>query len=128
MQTEINLFGNLNEQQRLAVMRLAQGERANSIAEALEVAPETISRWRQQEEFGDAIDRLQRAAFESNLQRMRGLIGTALDTIEDVLTDEEANPKVRVDASFKLLQLIKMDEKATPHHGTHLDELMGLGY
>ena len=100
---------NLNEKQEQAILLLAQGKMCQEIAETLNVTPKTISTWRADPEFRAALNQYLENIKAAHSERLRCLCGLALKTIEDSLNDEGLSPKDRLAASFKVLELCKVE-------------------
>ncbi len=98
---------NLNESQLLGAQLLAAGESGKVVAEKLNVAPETISRWRKQPEFEAYVNALLLDAHEATENRLRGGVATqALDVVESLLQDPEVPARVKLSAALKILEMV----------------------
>lgn len=99
----------MNEKQEQAILLFAQGKMCQEVAEILNVTPKTISQWRSDPEFRAALNQYIKNIKAAHSERLRSLCGLALKTIEDSLNDEGLSPKDRLAASFKVLELCKVE-------------------
>jgi hypothetical protein len=98
----------LSPQQQQAALLMAEGKTGRQVAEALAVAEETVSRWKQQTEFEALINTCLAEAREATRYRLRTLAGKAINVIDGVLDDDKAEDKDRLSAAFQLLKLIEV--------------------
>jgi Homeodomain-like domain len=86
----------ITDEQRQAMYLLLQGRPDREIAEQIGVARETITRWRNHDPFFQAaLNQARRELWEGAQDKLRGLIGKAVDTLEKAL--EENNVKAAVE-------------------------------
>jgi len=96
---------NLKENQVLAAQLLASGNTGRAVAEQINVAEETISRWRLLPEFQLYLSELMIAANENARVKLQSLISKTVDNIENALNDNTLSPKDKFIASIKVLEL-----------------------
>ncbi len=96
----------LTEAQRLAVDLLAAGQRGGDVAQQVGVTLEVVMVWREMPVFMAAVNARLQDTRESTRQRLRALASTALDTVEQVLGDQEAPAQLRLQAALKVLDLV----------------------
>jgi hypothetical protein len=108
----------LSEAQQLAVQMVVTGKPGVAIAKALEITPETVSRWRQLPEFQAAVNALLLDARDSMRERMRGMCTLALDTVEASLQDPELSKKDKITAAFKVLELCSVKDVTSSKIGS----------
>lgn len=106
----------LSEAQRRAVVLIAEGATGRSVADTLGLSEYTISRWKQSADFEAAVNQLLQDARDGAVNRLRNMATTALDTIEQVLTDFEASPSDRLKAAGMVLDAVQLT-RATPTIG-----------
>ena len=82
----------------------AAGWRGVDIAEHLDVAPETVSRWRKKPEYVAAIEAILSEAHSEAAGRMVELTDKALDVLEETL-DYKYDRRIKLRAAIALLQL-----------------------
>ncbi len=92
----------MNEKQEQAILLLAQGKMCQEIAETLNVTAKTVSVWRADPEFRAALNQYLANIKAAHSERLRSLCGLALN-------DEGLSPKDRLAASFKVLELCKVE-------------------
>ena len=98
----------LTPQHHKAIEALAMGENNKSVAEKLNIAPETISRWRADFDFQATMNAIIEETQKTTKDRLRYLSSVALETIENVMLDSEAPQATRVSAAFKVLELTRV--------------------
>lgn len=91
----------LSDKQLLAVLRLARGAKVVDVAAELDVARETVSRWRSEDAFRCALNAARLELWDDARNRLRALVGGAVD----VLADELEN-KPRVSTAIAILKCI----------------------
>jgi transposase-like protein len=96
---------NLSGQQAQAVLLLTEGKTSNEVAKQLGVDPGMLSEWRQEAAFEAALNRQHDELLSANTRRLRSLLSKAVDTLEELLGDEEAPAGVRLSAAIQLLKL-----------------------
>lgn len=95
----------LNAQQEKAIVLVVLGKSGREIAEACEVTPETVSRWRQMPLFIATVNRILKDSQDEVKLRLHSLTNMALNAIESILTNEESPPNMRLQAALKVLEL-----------------------
>ncbi|MBX3640977.1 MAG: helix-turn-helix domain-containing protein [Nitrosomonas sp.] len=95
----------MNEKQQQAIILFASGKTCKVIAEQLNVTPKTISTWRACPEFMAMLNSYLQDIQQANSERLRNLGTTALDTIEEIMSDKTIAPKDRLNAAVKILEL-----------------------
>ncbi|MDX2425518.1 MAG: hypothetical protein QNK15_04610 [Cycloclasticus sp.] len=98
----------LNAQHQHAIILLSEGQNNKAVAETLNIAPETLSRWKSDYHFQAQLNSLLTANHEAQADKLRRLSGVALDTIEQVMQDNEALHRDKLTAAFKVLELTKL--------------------
>lgn len=106
---------NLSPQQHQAALLLAEGRAGREVAEALEVAPETISRWKQLPEFEVVINGCLVEARDAARLKLRTLASRAVAVFEELLCNQQLDPKVRLTAATQLLKLLDVSELFDAH-------------
>jgi transposase len=101
----------LNNNQLLAVQMLASGMNGRDIAKELKVRPETLSRWKAEPEFEAAVNYIVVGAQEATRAKLSQLSEQALQVIEDVLNDSEAQASTKLSAAFKVLDRVGTPER-----------------
>jgi len=101
MSGEVVGLDGLTDQQREGARLAAAGWRGIDIAEHLDVAPETVSRWRKKPEYVAAIEAILSEARSEVVGRMVELTDKALGVMDDML-------EYRYDSSLKLRAAIAL--------------------
>jgi hypothetical protein len=97
----------LNAQHHQAITLLSEGLTNKSVAEKLDVAQETVSRWKADYDFQAELNKVLNANHASSQEKLRHLSSIALSTIEAVLLDDEPPPRDKVTAAFKVLEITR---------------------
>ena len=96
----------LNNNQLIAVQLVAQGKTGKFISEHLNVAQETISRWRKQPEFIASVNVILNQLRDSTQQKMRNILFLSLEVIEKELIKE--NSSLNINLALKIVQNYKI--------------------
>ena len=75
----------LNNNQRIAVQLVAQGKTGKFISEHLNVAEETISRWKKKPEFIASVNGILIELRDSTQQKLRNILFLSLEILEKEL-------------------------------------------
>ena len=97
----------LNENQLLAIPLVAQGVSGKDIANKLNVAKETISRWKKIPEFQAEVNKLLKEYREETQHKLRSLINIALEVVREDL--ENTNSEQRLATALKIIQNMKLN-------------------
>ena len=108
----------LTEEQRLAVDLLAAGQRGGDVAKQVGVTLEIVTEWRQAPAFAAAVNVRLQDTRESTRQRLRAMAGMALDTVEQVLGDQDTPPQLRLQAALRVLALVGAGDQAKAEIGS----------
>ena len=79
----------LNENQLIAIHLLASGVKASVVAKELGIREETLSRWRQIDEFKEAIEEATEAILREIVETHKNLLISSQSIIYDALHNEE---------------------------------------
>ena len=96
----------LNNNQLIAVQLIAQGKTGKFISEHLNVAQETISRWRKQPEFIASVNVILNQLRDSTQQKMRNILFLSLEILEKELIKE--NSSLKINLVLKIVQNCKV--------------------
>ena len=96
----------LNNNQLIAVQLVAQGKTGKFISEHLNVAEETISRWRKKPEFIASVNVILNQLRDSTQQKMRNILHLSLEVLEKELMKE--NSTLNVNLALKIVQDCKL--------------------
>ena len=97
----------LNEKQLIAVHLLASGEKASVIAKQLGIREETLSCWRQIDEFKEALEDATEAILREIDETHKNLLIRSQDVISEALNNEELDLFKKANLALRYLSLIK---------------------
>ena len=114
----------LNNNQLIAVQLVAQGKTGKFISEHLNVAEETISRWRKKPEFIASVNVMLNQLRDSTQQKMRNILFLSLEILEKELIKENSTIKVnlalKITQNYKITNLI--DEKIGSENSKNIEK------
>ena len=96
----------LNNNQLIAIQLVAQGKTGKFISEHLNVAQETISRWRKQPEFIASVNVILNQLRDSTQQKMRNILFLSLEVLEKELIKENSSSNINL--ALKIVQNYKI--------------------
>ena len=96
----------LNNNQLIAIQLVAQGKTGKFISEHLNVAQETISRWRKQPEFIASVNVILNQLRDTTQQKMRNILFLSLEVLEKELIKE--NSSLSINLALKIVQNYKI--------------------
>jgi hypothetical protein len=105
MSGEVVGLDGLTDQQREGARLAAAGWRGVDIAEHLEVAPETVSRWRKKPEYIAAIEAILSEARSEVAGRMVELTDKVLDVVVEQTLEHPFDRALKLRAAVALLQI-----------------------
>ena len=94
----------LSPKQLKAIALLAQGFTGKEAAKSCNVTPQTLSEWRQINEFSAQLNSMKMGALESARDKLQSAAQTAAQTLVD-LAESSTNPEVRRKAAMNILEL-----------------------
>ncbi|MCH1613098.1 MAG: hypothetical protein L7S72_07365, partial [Flavobacteriales bacterium] len=97
----------LNEKQLIAVHLFASGLKASVIAKKLGIREETLSRWRQIDEFKEALEDAIEAVLREIDETHKNLLIRSQNVINEALIDKELDIFKKANLALKYLSLIK---------------------
>ena len=114
----------LNNNQLIAIQLVAQGKTGKFISEHLNVAQETISRWRKKPEFMASVNVMLNQLRDSTQQKMRNILFLSLEILEKELIKENSTIKVnlalKITQNYKITNLI--DEKIGSENSKNIEK------
>ena len=114
----------LNNNQLIAVQLVAQGKTGKFISQHLNVAEETISRWRKKPEFIALVNEMLNQLRDSTQQKMRNILFLSLEILEKELIKEKSSLKInlalKIVQNYKLSNLI--NEKIGSENTKNIEE------
>ena len=117
----------LNENQLIAVHLIASGVKASIVAKDLRVREETLSRWRQIDEFKEALQDATEAVLREIDETHKNLLIRSQDVISKALNNEELDLFKKANLALRYLSLIKGKEDITEKSSQNLFKHAELG-
>ena len=97
----------LNESQKIACNLLASGVKAKVIAKKLRIREETLSRWRQTDEFKEALELATRMILKEIVETHKNLLISSQNIILDALSNNDLDIFKKASLALRYLSLIK---------------------
>ena len=97
----------LNENQLIAIHLIASGVKASVISKQLRIREETLSRWRQNDTFSEAVKNATEDVLTEVLETHKNLIIMSQNTIADALNDEKLDLFKKANLALRFLSLMK---------------------
>ena len=97
----------LNESQKIACHLLASGVKAKVIAKKLRIREETLSRWRQTDEFKKALEFATRIILKEIVETHKKLLISSQNIILDAFTNNDLDIFKKASLALRYLSLIK---------------------
>ena len=97
----------LNEKQLVAVHLLASGVKASIIAKDIGIREETLSRWRQIDEFKSCLQKTQEKVLESIIETLKHILILSQDIIMRTLNDDSLDDYKKSMIALRYINLIK---------------------
>ena len=110
----------LNEKQLIAVHLLASGVRASIIAKEIGIREETLSRWRQIDEFKDALEDATEVVLKEIDETHKNLLISSQNVINEALNNEELDLFKKANLALRFLSLIKGKDDITQKSSNNL--------
>tara|TARA_A200000113_G_scaffold17235_1_gene15248 strand:- start:903 stop:1289 length:387 start_codon:yes stop_codon:yes gene_type:complete len=115
----------LNENQLIAIHLLASGVKASVVAKELGIREETLSRWRQIDEFQKSLDNTTEVILREIVETHKNLLISSQSIIYDALHNEELDIFKKANLALRFLSLMKgkddIFQKDTEKLRKHLD-------
>ena len=100
----------LNENQLIAIHLIATGVKASVISKQLGIREETLSRWRQNDKFNEAVESATERILTEIVDTHKNLLITSQKIIADALNDEELDVFKKANLALRFLSLMKGKE------------------
>ena len=117
----------LNESQKIACHLLASGVKAKVIAKKLRIREETLSRWRQTDEFKEALELATRMILKEIVETHKNLIISSQNIILDALSNNDLDIFKKANLALRYLSLIKGKDDVAEKSENKLFKYLELG-
>ena len=117
----------LNENQLIAIHLIASGVKASVIAKQLNITEETLSRWRQIDEFKEALDDAIEAVLREIDETHKNLLISSQNVINEALNSEDLDLFKKANLALRYLSLIKGKDDITEKSSYNLFKHAELG-
>ena len=117
----------LNESQKIACHLLASGVKAKVIAKKLRIREETLSRWRQTDEFKEALELATRIILKEIVETHKNLLISSQNIILDALSNNDLDIFKKASLALRYLSLIKGKDDVTEKFENKLLKYSELG-
>ena len=97
----------LNENQLIAIHLIASGVKASLISKQLGIREETLSRWRQNDKFNEAVENATERILTEIVDTHKNLLITSQKIIADALNNEELDLLKKANLALRFLSLMK---------------------
>ena len=117
----------LNEKQLIAVHLLASGVKASVIAKQLSIREETLSRWRQIDEFKEALEDATEVVLREIDETHKNLLICSQNVINEALANEELDLYKKANLALRYMSLIRGKDDITQKSSHNLFRHAELG-
>ena len=117
----------LNENQLIAVHLIASGVKASIIANHLNIREETLSRWRQIDEFKDAVEDAIEDVLREIDETHKNLLISSQNVINEALNNKELDLFKKANLALRYMSLIKGKDDITQKSSHNLFKYAELG-
>ena len=113
----------LNESQKMACNLLATGMKTSEILKQLKIRPETLSRWKQIEEFKSCLQKTQEKVLESIIDTQKHILILSQDIIIQALKNETLDDFKKAMIALRYINLIKGKNNVEEKYSKQLSDL-----
>ena len=114
----------LTAAQEQAILLLASGETVTATADAVGVSRQTVSEWVNRDpDFIAALNRIRQETLDAGADRLRNMVGAALDAVEAGFDSEELSAKERAALGMALLKNVGLVQRASAVGSTNADDI-----
>ena len=106
----------LNENQLIAIHLLASGVKASVVAKELGIREETLSRWRQIDEFQKSLDNTTEVILREIVETHKNLLISSQSIIYEAFNSEDLDLFKKANLALRYLSLIKGKDDITKNH------------
>ena len=113
----------LNESQKMACNLLATGMKTSEILNQLKIRPETLSRWKQNQEFITCLQKTQEKVLESIIETQKHILILSQDIIIQTLKNETLDELKKAMIALRYISLIRGKHNVEDNYVKKLSEL-----
>lgn len=117
----------LNENQLIAVHLIASGVKASVIAHQLKIREETLSRWRQIDEFKEALEDAIEVILREIDETHKNLLISSQNVINEALNNKELDLFKKANLALRYMSLIKGKDDISQKSSHNLFKYAELG-
>ena len=117
----------LNENQLIAVHLIASGVKSSIIANQLNIREETLSRWKQIDEFKDAVEDAIEDILKEIDETHKNLLISSQNVINEALNNQELDLFKKANLALRYMSLIKGKDDITQKSSDNLFKYAELG-
>ena len=116
----------LNENQLIAVHLIASGVKASNISKQIGIREETLSRWRQEDIFKEALEDTTEVILREIVDTHKNILIKCQNIIVDTLSNENLDVLKKANLALRYLSLMRgksdISQKSTETLKEHLDD------
>ncbi len=116
----------LNENQLIAVHLIASGVKASNISKQIGIREETLSRWRQEDIFKEALEDTTEIILKEIVDTHKNILIKCQNVIVDTLNDKNLDMLKKANIALRYLSLIRgkgdISQKSSETLKEHLDD------
>ena len=116
----------LNENQLIAVHLIASGVKASNVSKKLRIREETLSRWRQEDIFKEALEDTTEVILREIIDTHKNILIKCQNIIVDTLNDKNLDMLKKANRALRYLSLIRgkgdISQKSSETLKEHLDD------
>ena len=113
----------LNESQVMACNLLATGMKTTEILNQLKIRPETLSRWKQNEEFIRQLKKTQEKILETIINTQKHILILSQDILINALTNDKLDEFKKATIALRYIGLIKGKNNVEDKYTKQLSDL-----
>ena len=113
----------LNESQKMACNLLATGMKTSEILNQLKIRQETLSRWKQKEDFKSCLQKTQEKVLESIIETQKHILILSQDIIIQALKNETLDDFKKAVIALRYINLIKGKNNVEEKYSKQLSDL-----
>ena len=93
-----------NDRKTIAAILMSRGIKGSDLAVAVDVTPETVSRWRRDVNFMAAVNQLRMELVEVSRERLRSKTEAAVEIISEIMENAKSDA-IRLKAATEIIRL-----------------------